>query len=52
MREKALNWWYNLSETSKQYYCDVDFTDYKRDYHTLTGVEIENIYKKHENLEF
>lgn len=54
MREKAIEWWGTLSDEEKvQVAIDCDgffFGGVYRPIHTLTGREIEILYKKYHNL--
>lgn len=51
IREKAIKWWNNLSETSKTDYCleyrFIKYGERSLNYHSLTGREIEEIYLKY-----
>lgn len=48
MREEAMKWWNNLSSLTKTQLCDTntELTGGIRRWETLTGREIEEIYKK------
>lgn len=51
MREEALKWWKPLTDDEKRSLVETHMTpETQRDHKYLTGLEIENIYKKVNNV--
>ena len=44
-RQIVIEWWHTLSPKAKQAYIGLVLDDWKRSYTTLTGREIEKIYR-------